>query len=373
MGVKLNVIKKPLEKKLPDIQPNFGDDLGDLHLELLENKKRLKPGVTINPKPKPHKIKPEKQKTVEPKVVEPKKTVIDSDKPKPKIVVKEKEPELTEEELEDLQTDAEGSMEELIEDENVEEIDLEEEEEIEISQEEVDMTEEEISQLSEDDEKMSKISTPPDDAKSTKKEDDSGETSSESSDEDEQEDLEETVEEYIIKFKTLKRSYPNYQYPDYSSYTDLATIKSMYKETFKMIQLDETVDSYKTWLMAGFFLIECAGLYMGMDFKGFTKFQHKKMQKYERLLIELGEKKHMSFMNNWPVEVRLLGIIIFDAAVFYIGKIMKSYIGGDIFEILSSVFGLPADIGSGKTEGPKVRMRGPSTKPDDIRNMNKSD
>ena len=42
------------------------------------------------------------------------------------------------------------------------------------------------------------------------------------------------------------------------------------------------------------------------------------MNKYEHLLIELGEKNYVPEGSKWPVEIRLLFTIVINAAIFII-------------------------------------------------------
>ena len=81
----------------------------------------------------------------------------------------------------------------------------------------------------------------------------------------------------------------------------------------------------------------------------FTKQQIVNMNKYEHLLIELGEKNYVPEGSKWPVEIRLLFTILINAAIFIITKMVMKKIGG-------SLFGSQEDF---VQQPPKRRMRGP--------------
>jgi hypothetical protein len=100
------------------------------------------------------------------------------------------------------------------------------------------------------------------------------------------------------------------------------------------------------------------------------------MNKYERLLIELGEKNYQSnntsegSFNNWSPEVRIIFIALINAVTFIIIKMLASYIGEDmattIIDGLSSYFsGTPPQPGQVLfgTKSPTTSSRLPNLAP----------
>jgi hypothetical protein len=67
-------------------------------------------------------------------------------------------------------------------------------------------------------------------------------------------------------------------------------------------------------------------------------------KKYDRLLMELGEKSYTSWFNKTPVELRLLGLVLFQAGIFYIGKIVKDEYGSDAAEFFAQFTGQPPTL-----------------------------
>ena len=58
--------------------------------------------------------------------------------------------------------------------------------------------------------------------------------------------------------------------------------------------------------------------------EGFAQQQIASMSSYDQLLIELGEKTYVPEESKLPVEIRLLGMIVVNAAIFIVSKmIMK--------------------------------------------------
>jgi len=187
-------------------------------------------------------------------------------------------------------------------------------------------------------------------------------------------------EEYMWRYKILKKQYKNVPIPEFNEFTDLQTIKLNYNRTIKELYLDDSVDTYRQYLIGSFIVIEfVATQWIGIDFTGFSKHQTMMMYKYDRMLIELGEKSHNSFVMNLPVELRLLGVILLNAGIFYLGKILSDKVGGSVGDLFKGFFGGSSSTSSSSNdsskstsgEPPKKKMRGPSKSAADIKKMNK--
>lgn len=185
-------------------------------------------------------------------------------------------------------------------------------------------------------------------------------------------------EEYIWRFRILKKKYKNAeeQIPSFNEFSDLQTMKRTYDRTVRELYLDDAVESYRGYLMGGSIIIEFACTqWFDVDLGGFTIHQTKMMYKYDRLLIELGEKSYNQWGSTIPVEVRLLLMILFQAGLFYMAKIVTSRFGTTMADLFRSVSGMPPPAeeikeAAKKEEGsgpPAKKMRGPSVKPADLR------
>jgi len=70
---------------------------------------------------------------------------------------------------------------------------------------------------------------------------------------------------------------------------------------------------------------------------GFTLIQMKTMNKYEQLLIELGEKNSVESFSSWPVEIKLIGMTLLNIVIF-VG--IKMIAGGLNDSMVSSIMEL---------------------------------
>ena len=110
------------------------------------------------------------------------------------------------------------------------------------------------------------------------------------------------------------------------------------------------------------------------DIVGFANFQKEKINDYETVLVEIGEKYYVDEKSQLPPELRLCGLIVFNAFTFlglkWIGSSMSSGFGGGS-SIFSSILG--SIMGGNKqksTQMPQTNMyneemsrRAPEQKP----------
>lgn len=169
---------------------------------------------------------------------------------------------------------------------------------------------------------------------------------------------EDSKREILFKFDLLRKSYPVATIPEYSVHTELSTLEKCYNDCVRRLSLDSTVENYKTYLVYGFMGCEFIfGNFLGFDMQGFTQQQIISMHSYEKLLIELGEKSYVPTGSNWPVELRLLFMIIMNAAFFVISKMMMKKTGANLMGMINTMS--TQTQGTPNTSAPKRKMRGP--------------
>lgn len=178
-------------------------------------------------------------------------------------------------------------------------------------------------------------------------------------------DVEDLKREYLFKFDILKKSFSGSaaSIPEFTIHSDIQTIKKTYESTLRMLTLDRTVGQYKNYLTYGFGMIEFLfGSVFNFDMAGFSTQQQLNMSQYEYLLVELGEKSYVPTGSKYPVEVRLLFVVILNTAFFLITKIVLRKTGVNIGMTQQT-----QQAAAPQTQ--KKKMKGPVVNVDDIPDM----
>lgn len=174
--------------------------------------------------------------------------------------------------------------------------------------------------------------------------------------------------EIKFKFEILQKKYPTMVIPEFSVVSDYSTMEKTYNDVVRRVSLDSSVESYKQLLMYGFIGCEfLLGNVFKLDMQGFAQQQMLSMNSYERLLIEIGEKSYMPTGSRWPVEVRLVGLILMNAAIFIISKMIMKKTGANLLGMINSMNSVnqPTAAQQTATKG-KRRMRGPDIDIDNL-------
>jgi hypothetical protein len=180
-----------------------------------------------------------------------------------------------------------------------------------------------------------------------------------------EQDGESKLREYLFKYTLLRKSYPTEDIPKFTINSDPEFVAKTYDEILRNLSLTDNVNKYKKYLMFGFMGVEAlVGNVLGFDMKGFTKQQIVEMASYEKLIIELGEKTYVP-KSNWPVELRLLGMIIMNAAFFIASKMALRATGTDVLGNMNNA--ATAGVTAANIQQRKSqRMSGPNINLDDI-------
>jgi hypothetical protein len=145
--------------------------------------------------------------------------------------------------------------------------------------------------------------------------------------------------DYRVKFSILREAYPHMNIPDIEPQQSHEQIIAMYKEYVKKIHIDSSVESNSTYLIILWLLMEVVGTkFLGLPIQGYFQNQFKYMNKYNMLLIELGETSYVAGVGEgWPVEVRILTMALFNAIIFVVVKMLAGKIGEEYGDKIGNI------------------------------------
>jgi hypothetical protein len=158
---------------------------------------------------------------------------------------------------------------------------------------------------------------------------------------------------FRIMFGKLREFWPNYHIPDIPDTYTLEQIHAEYDVYVRNVYISQDVDKYKVYLVIMWLFIELALTKLGLDVTGYTKIQMGSMNKYERLLVELGEINYKTasteqiIQNKWAPEWSILYMAIVNVVALILIKLLSQYIGAGmatniIDTLVSYLSGTPA-------------------------------
>jgi len=155
--------------------------------------------------------------------------------------------------------------------------------------------------------------------------------------EEEQNNMKKT---YLEKYHILQMTYNEEKFPQLTNFMDLDLIINTYETEFKRVTLQANLNEYKMYLVLMFCAFEYGLKFLfDVDTYGFVKQQLKFSHKYDKLLIQLGEREYMSFGDNWPAEVKIVVMFGFHIMVFFASKQIGKKFGQHATDTIQDVLG----------------------------------
>ncbi|HSW75828.1 MAG TPA: hypothetical protein VLG50_02195 [Candidatus Saccharimonadales bacterium] len=151
---------------------------------------------------------------------------------------------------------------------------------------------------------------------------------------------------FKAKFLILRDAWKNYNIPELNENMTLEEIHECYEIYVKNIRVNESSGKYKVYLVIIWLFIEYLCCRIGLNISGYTMSQMKSINKYETLLIKLGEKNYRytaSDAEPYPVEFDILFMALINAVTFIIIKMlcesinMNENLANTIIESISTI------------------------------------
>lgn len=182
------------------------------------------------------------------------------------------------------------------------------------------------------------------------------------------ESIDDKKRDLLGKLDMLRKKYPeqSQNIPFMTMNSSLTELEYLYYSELRKLEIDNDVNDYRTYLI-GFFMITefILGKFLRLDLEGFTQQQMLNMRRYERFLIEIGEKNYVPDGHKWPVEVRLIGFVLIQAAIFTASKIILNKTGTNLIGMFNSFNAQSQNMGGRGGGGGKRKMKMPDVDLDD--------
>nr|QBK90382.1 MAG: uncharacterized protein LCPAC103_00630 [Pithovirus LCPAC103] len=143
--------------------------------------------------------------------------------------------------------------------------------------------------------------------------------------------------ELSMKIAQARSDYPELAIPKLPDHASLAMKQTLYKNALKYIHIGNKTGDYKFWLSVSIVVMEWVVYkFMGVDIRGFFKMQSKRMHRYESALWEIAERSANGTGVPWPPEIRIIFIILTNAVVFILIKVLSTWVGEGLGETLGN-------------------------------------
>lgn len=137
----------------------------------------------------------------------------------------------------------------------------------------------------------------------------------------EDEETEKERNTVYFKYEVLRRMHPNATIPEFNIYSDPKAMNQKYDMLTKRLSLDSSVENWKRYMIIFVMGCEVALGKANFDMEGFAQQQISSMNTYEHLLVELAEKSYVpSGSSKWSPEIRLGMMLIMNIVIFVISK-----------------------------------------------------
>lgn len=161
--------------------------------------------------------------------------------------------------------------------------------------------------------------------------------------------------ELLYKLNRLRQANPSREIPIFTMKSDLEMMENVYEDEFRNITVDGNVQNYRKILQLGFVAMEFVlGKILKMPMNGFARNEMARIDSYDKLLFELGEKYFSTKQSKIPVEIRLLGLVLMNAVIFAGVRMFTGSVVTDTANIVRD-FGNIA-LGERPRQQPKMRV-----------------
>ena len=158
--------------------------------------------------------------------------------------------------------------------------------------------------------------------------------------------------EYEFKFGSIMKRYPHFNIKIPSPEESLKSIHIRYMECLKKVTIDHGVFEYRQILVVIWAVLELFYVkVLGINASGFCMHQVMRMEKYDDMLRELGEKHNFEIGSGWSVEARLTFWTLVHSVIFIGMNYVAQWLGPEIAKQFRTLID---NFAAGRVEVPTI-------------------
>lgn len=129
--------------------------------------------------------------------------------------------------------------------------------------------------------------------------------------------------DFASKFRVLSSNFSEWEIPVFDPDTSLHTIHDLYESRVKTVVCQQNCAEWKQGLAIYFLGLESVGKFVfGIDTTGYANAQFLAIEKYDKMLVEMGERPYLEGFSKWPVEARIVIASIVQMIIFIVSKLL---------------------------------------------------
>ncbi|SNW62933.1 Hypothetical protein ORPV_1029 [Orpheovirus IHUMI-LCC2] len=163
------------------------------------------------------------------------------------------------------------------------------------------------------------------------------------------------LQEDVVFLNFYARSYPGLGLITAAEGDNLEVVHAKKMKAENLIAQEQGLEKYRKWLQIGYLAIEAfCTLVLGLKCANFATRQNKKIHQLDILLLEMTKRNGVGGgLSSWPVEVRIGMIMITQAIVYILVRMIAGAIGnGNADEIVNAIDGeVVSYVSNGESTG----------------------
>lgn len=127
--------------------------------------------------------------------------------------------------------------------------------------------------------------------------------------------------EILYTLRKKKKYSNNKDFPEFNEFMPTHKLKSILQNVKRDMNLESNVQSFRGMFAVGLSVMEqvCTS-YLSINMSGFASQEMQKIQVYDPIIVEIGERSYLNWSSDLPPEMKLFFMVLMNAAMFVFSK-----------------------------------------------------